>query len=263
MRRAAATVLLCLAAVACGGQDVPLASPSPTSGTPTPGVSPEPSPSPGPTTAPSPTDDPWIPPALQLPADAPTTFAEPKTPQQLADADYADLAPPGAVVTFTAVLELPEAPFEQVALAWRRGEDPFATAQGFVVWRRFDGWPAWRALHAFTDRPAKGVLGIRLDTGDLTADGVADLLTFEIAGGSGACGTWRVTGSFPEAPTEILRRETCDAELRIVQGGLQLREAVFEPGDAHCCPSAFRLTRLEWDGEAFVEISSEVRENPA
>ena len=46
----------------------------------------------------------------------------------------------------------------------------------------------WRAVYAFTDPARSGVFGIRVDTGDLTGDAIADLLSFEDLGGSGACG---------------------------------------------------------------------------
>ena len=90
----------------------------------------------------------------------------------------------------------PQDPIDQIALAWRRGADPFASTHGLVVWQRSDG-PEWRALYAFTDRPRTGVLGISMEPGDLTGDGIVDLLTNEHTGGSGACGRWRVVASNP------------------------------------------------------------------
>jgi hypothetical protein len=252
MRWLAGALLLTAIAGACTGNTVEVSSPVPTAPSPTPTVSATPAPT-G-TTSPSPSPTP-----LRLPADAPATFAESWTPAQFAAEEYADLAPPDATVTSTAVLTTPDDPFDQIGLIWRRGEDPFASEHGLVVWRRYEGAPAWRAIHAFTDRPTKGVLGITLDPGDVTGDRIDDLLTFELQGGSGACGVWRVTGSLPDAAPEIFRWKGCDAELTIVDGGLHLREAVYEPDDAHCCPSSFRITRFEWDGEAFAETSREVR----
>lgn len=257
MRWLISAMLLTAIATACTEGEGREVSPTPATPSATPGV---PSTS-APTGAPNPSPSPSQP--LGLPADAPTTFDEARTPKRLAEDGYTGLAPPGATVTSAAVLTTPDAPFDQIALTWRRGEDPFASEQGLVVWRGAEGTPAWRAIHAFTDRPAKGVLGITLDHGDVTGDGLDDLLTFELQGGSGACGIWRVTGSFPGSAPEIFRRKTCDTELTIVDGALQLRRSIYEPNDAHCCPSAFRITDLEWDGEAFVETSSEVRANPS
>jgi hypothetical protein len=172
---------------------------------------------------------------------------------EIAAADFADLAPPGATVTFTEVLLTPGDPLDQIAFAWRRGEDPFASEHGFAIWQRFETEPPWRAVYAFTDRPARGVLGIALEAGDLTADGLPELLTFEQTGGTGACGTFRVTSPRPGGASEIFREEACDVQIRIAGGALERREAVYGPDDPHCCPSAFRVSRLEWDGETFVQ----------
>jgi hypothetical protein len=149
-----------------------------------------------------------------------------------------------------------------MALVWRRGEDPFASQQGFVLWQRATPGSAWHALYAFTDGPARGVLGIDVDAADLTADGVPDVLTFEQAGGTGACGTWRVIAPGSEAADEVFRRETCDTEVAIAGDGLEIREAIFGPDDPHCCPSAVRVSRLEWDGRTFVRTRSEVVGSP-
>jgi hypothetical protein len=61
---------------------------------------------------------------------------------------------------------------------------------------------------------------------------------------------------------QVFRRSGCDTTIEPAgDGTLSMREAVFEPGDSHCCPSAFRTTTLEWDGSAFV--ATDVRESPA
>ena len=68
-------------------------------------------------------------------------------------------------------------------------------------------------------RPAAhGVLGISMEPGDLTGDGIVDLLTNEHTGGSGACGRWRVIASEPGVATEIFRRDTCDTDIAIAAG---------------------------------------------
>jgi hypothetical protein len=199
-----------------------------------------------------------VPASVRVPADAPTTVDDPDGSHAVESGDLAPLAPPGSAITRSAILIGTGDLAEQIALAWRRGDDPFSSEQGFVVWQRFSDDPAWRAVYAFTDRPRKGVLGIRLDVEDLTDDGTRDALTFEQQGGSGACGVWRVVVSTVGAADEALRRSTCDTEIQIVRGGLLVREAVFEPDDPHCCPSHLRTSRLEWDGGSFAEVSSEL-----
>jgi hypothetical protein len=227
----------------------PSASPSPTAST-SPSVTGSPSPSASPSAS--------VEPMLRLPSDAPVTLDDPAAISAVAAGDYTALAPPGATVTATWVLGAPEDPFDQIAFAWRRGEDPFALEQGFVVWQRFKTEPAWRAVYGYTDKPARQVLGITFETGDLTGDSVDEALTFEQTGGSGACGTWRVVSPSPGGASEVFRRRTCDADVRIAGATLVVREAVFEPEDAHCCPSHTRTTVLEWDGSAFEETSTEV-----
>ncbi|HSD49383.1 MAG TPA: hypothetical protein VLE71_06080 [Actinomycetota bacterium] len=264
MRRPAllALVLLSLAAAACSGGDEPPASPSPTR-TPSPSPSPsteptEPAP-PSPAPSPSPSPIPWtVPESVRVPADAPTTLDDPAAIDAVESGDLAPLAPPASEVARSATLIGTDERPAQLAVAWRRGDDPFSSEQGVVVWQRFRDDPRWRAVYAFTDRPRAGVLGIRLDADDLTGDGTLDALTFEQQGGSGACGIWRVVVSTPGAADEVFRRSTCDTEIRVAKGGLSVREAVFEPEDPHCCPSHLRTSRLEWDGEAFVEVSSEL-----
>jgi hypothetical protein len=195
---------------------------------------------------------------LRLPGDAPVTLDDPAAIARVAAGNYTVLAPPGATVTSTWALSAPGDPFDQIAFAWQRGEDPFALEHGFVVWQRFETEPTWRAVYAYTDKPAKQVLGITFETGDLTGDGVDEALTFEQTGGSGACGTWRAVSPSPGGASEVFRRKTCDTDVRIVDTTLEVREAVFEPEDAHCCPSHTRTTVLEWDGSGFGEISTEV-----
>jgi hypothetical protein len=134
--------------------------------------------------------------------------------------------------------------------------------RGVVIWMPFDDPARWEVVYAFTDPIAKGVLGIRTVSRDLTRDDVPDLLSFEDVGGSGACGTWRVVATGAAGATEVLRRRTCDADLAVVGDHLELTEAVYEPGDSHCCPSAFRTTTMEWDGAAFVETGATVSPAP-
>lgn len=249
MRPLALASLLLLALAACddGGAG--------TVGTPTPSPSPSatdtPTPTATPSAEPSPDERP-IPPAWAAPID-----------QDLPSGDLADatLVPPDAQVT--ARVELPSAGGvpDQIAVAYAIGDDPFAAEHGFALWQRFAEPPAWSVVLAFVDAPEDGVLGIVVRGGDLTGDGHADVLTFEDTGGSGACGRWRVLATIDGDARQLFSKRTCDTDIALVPGALAMREAVYEPDDAHCCPSAFRTTTLEWDGTAFVE--TDVREEPA
>jgi hypothetical protein len=255
MRRLVAVLALVLVAPSCGGRDDTPSS-STTIATTSPSATATASPSPSPSLSSSPSPSPTIQPTLQLPADAPTELSDPAGITEVAGGDLTALAPPGSTVTSTSVTTTPGDPLDQVAFAWRRGDDPFAAEQGFVVWQRFDTDPPWRAVYAFTDKPSKGVLTIDLDGADLTGDGVSDFLTLEQSGGSGACGTWRVITPSPGSAAEVFKRTACDTEVRIVGSNLEVREAVYRPNDPHCCPSAYRVSTLEWDGQAFAETSS-------
>ena len=259
--RASLLAFVLVVLVACGdtdaaGPSAPSAGPTATSASASPPTSSSGSRS---VTAPaSPSSEATPEPDLQLPADAPTVVEDPADVERISAGDLSPLVPPRADITFTAVQTTPHDPLDQLAIAWRRGSDPFASTNGFVVWQRFEG-PTWRALYAYTDRPGTGVLGITIEPGDVTGDGVADLLTNEQTGGTGVCGRWRVVASQSGAATEIFSRDTCDTEVAIAGGELRIREAVYEAGDPHCCPSAFRVTTLGWNGREWRETSSEVQ----
>ncbi|HEX9122353.1 MAG TPA: hypothetical protein VF984_03190 [Actinomycetota bacterium] len=233
----ALVALVALVAPACGGQTVDVAGASGSSTAP---VSSSPSPSLVPSPKPSPTASPQI----ELPSDAPTTF------DHAADAEQVparDLVPSQAQVVSAWRLDPPAVPLSQIGLVWTRGADPFSAEHGFVLWQRFPQDPPWRVVFGFSDDVAAGVLGVRVETGDLTGDGVPDALTFEDLGGSGACGIWRVVAPAIGSASQLYRTKTCDTDIRISSGDLVIRESVYEPGDAHCCPSRYRTTTLEWD----------------
>jgi hypothetical protein len=242
-------LVVAVAVAACDGDGRDVARPS---GSPTPSISPSPSPpaSSSPSPSPSPTAQARpIPPAWASPIH-----------EDLAPADLSDeaLVPPDAEVTDRVTLQAGGGLPDQVAVAYVVGDDPFAAEHGFAVWQRFPEPPAWSVVLAFVDAPSEGVLGIRVQPGDATGDGHDDVLTFEDIGGTGACGTWRVIAATADGADEVLRRRTCDAEFVIAPGGLDLREAVYESDDAHCCPSAFRYSTFEWNGERFVRTSAVV-----
>lgn len=253
MRRVALYAALALAAAACrGGAETPPASPA-VAPTPSPTPSASPTASPIPRFSPPPSPSPTPNPVVKLPADAPTEIAVRLAPEEV---PVEWLIPPGAQATASWVLARPGDAVSQVAVAWARGDDPFAREHGYVVWQRLeDAAPPWRAVYAYTDPPAEGVLGIRLQVHDLTGDGVDDALTFEETGGSGACGTWRVVETGPGFAAQIFKRRTCDTDIQTSGGSLVIREAVYEPDDPHCCPSAYRTTTLAWNGVSWDVVS--------
>jgi hypothetical protein len=252
-----ALVLVLFVACAGGAGSEPSSSPSPSAtASPSPTAA-SPTASPTPSTTPSPTPEP----DLQLPADASTSVDDPATVARVAAGDLAPLSPPGSTISSSEIWTTPADPLEQIALVWRRGEDPFAPETGLIVWQLTPDQATWRAVYAFTDRPRTGVLGIEVASGDLTGDGIADLLTLERSGGSGACGRSRIVAPTAGSAAEIFRQDACDTEIAIVDGALEIREAVFGPDDPHCCPSAIRTSTLEWDGERFEQTSS--AEKPA
>jgi hypothetical protein len=237
-------IVAALALAACDGDGGNVAQPSVTaSPTVLPSPTPSDSPSAAPTPSPSPTPEPRpIPPAWAAPID-----------DDLGASDLPSeaLVPPDAQLSDRVTLPAGGDAPDQVAVTYVIGDDPFAAEHGFALWQRFEDRPHWSVVLAFVDAATSGVLGIRVAAGDATGDGHDDVLTFEETGGSGACGTWRVIATEEDDTREVLRRKTCDAEFVISPGALELRTAVYEPNDAHCCPSAFRYTTFAWNGEAF------------
>jgi hypothetical protein len=258
LRLAAPVALVALASLACGGESVaPSRSPvGTTAPAPTATVSPAAA---SPTeTRPAVSPTPAAEGTVRLPRDAPRTF------DRFVDAEDVPpeaLAPPGAVVgsRWTGVVETTSrhATAPALAFTWSRG-DPAAPESGLEVWIRSDTTeqPPWRVVFAFTDPPRAGVLGVRFETADVTHDRSTDLLSFESQGGSGACGVWRVISMHVETVDEIYRVQACDTEVRIAGGDLAVREAVYRPDDAHCCPSAYRTTTSRWTGRRWNVVST-------
>lgn len=135
------------------------------------------------------------------------------------------------------------------------GSDPFQQARGFVVWRRSVGGPPWQAVYGLAHSKREGVLSISADVTDLTGDGSDEALIREETGGSGACATYRVIDLAAASP--IWTRALCDAEVQPSPDplGLWVVARVYEPGDAHCCPSAISERVLAWRDGRFVEVS--------
>jgi len=221
MRRAIwATTLVVLAAGCSGRSGAPRPDPTPATETPSPVGVPS-----------------GTPPSYDRDVDAPLVPAERLVPMGATVSDVWYAMPAGG----SAIL---------VAYARPTG-DPLRAEHGLVVWRRFPGSSEpWRPLLGLRDPAARGVIQIRATIGDMTGDGSPDALTFEDAGGSGVCGTWRVLDLAANAI--VFQRKTCDTTIDVstAPAGLMVREAIYAPGDAHCCPSATKVSVLTWDGSS-------------
>lgn len=196
--------------------------------------------------------EPDAPSATFSPVDLPTG-----TPESYAESlDAADLPPEVLVPDGTSPSELwpviaPDGTqFALVAFA-APSDDPFRQPRGLIVWRRFEDAPPWRPVFGISDAADAGVVQIRVIIGDATGDDSPDALTFDDTGGSGACGVWRVLDLAANA--QVFERQTCDTTIEISTdpAGLSVREAVFEEGDAHCCPSATRTSVLVLEGSSW------------
>ncbi|MGZ5212146.1 MAG: hypothetical protein ACXWEG_00455 [Actinomycetota bacterium] len=235
MRRAIWVTSLVVLATACSGESVAPRSVSPSGTSPfkTPLVSPPPS------TSPSPSIEP-----VGVPVGTPPSFAQ---DVDAADLPADELVPDGTAPTDIWAATSPDGTqFALIAFA-APSDDPFRQARGLVVWRRFDDAPPWRAVFGLSDPADAGVLAVHALIGDATGDGSPDAITFEDTGGSGACGTWRVLDL--AANTGVFTRKTCDTTIDLSPDpvGLVVREAVFEQGDAHCCPSFTKISILTFD----------------
>jgi hypothetical protein len=151
---------------------------------------------------------------------------------------------------------------DAIVVAWTMpGPDPFRLDRGIVAWRRFDdGGAPWRPVwgEAFAAR-RNPLQNLTADVADVTGDGSADAIVSAEIGGSGACGTTLVVDL--ATGQRIYRSAGCD---RVVTAstdpvGLSIREAIYRPGDAHCCPSAVRTTVLVFDGSWTTASSTTAR----
>ncbi|MGQ0670538.1 MAG: hypothetical protein ACT4PO_12830 [Actinomycetota bacterium] len=246
MRRLPIVLALAVFAASCGGTEVrttPRTSPT---------LTPAPSPS-----ATSPASSP-TPSPVTLPPGVPSEFTEDLPAEEVPPGA---LVPEGSQVTGTWYVPESGGIGEQIVVAWATGADPFRQEHGLALWQRHVDDPPWRAAYAFLDKVGRGVLGIRAQLGDLTADGHEDVLSFEDTGGSGACGVWRVLATVEGAVAELYHRQTCDTDIVASEGTLIVTEAVFEPADAHCCPSATRTRTLRWGGTGWEVVDQTITPN--
>jgi hypothetical protein len=180
--------------------------------------------------------------APRLPGGMPPSFGD---AVEAANVPSAALIPLRAVVTGT--WRTQTAGGEAIVVSWEfPGRDPFRKDRGVAAWRRFDDggapWrPVWGASYPARRDP---VLGIDTKIADVTGDGSPDALVTASTGGSGDCGTTSVVDL--AAGSEVYRDTGCDRTIEPSSDpvGLHIHEAVYAPGDPHCCPSSFRDTVL-------------------
>jgi hypothetical protein len=225
-----------LAGSCAGGSPAPL---PPTEATPSAGPSLDP-PSPTPTVSmtPTPSIDPF-------PPGVPTTYGPDVAAEEV---PTEALIPRGAIPTgewfaFTDA-------GVTILIAWAEpGEDLTRLRRGIAVWRPAATAPHWRLASVRTHRANEGLTEIQVTPADVTGDGSDDAVVFEGTSGSGACGAWLVLELL--TLERIFDRQLCDARVEPAPEGtpgLEVTESVYHQGDAHCCPSAIRRTRLTWAG---------------
>jgi hypothetical protein len=181
---------------------------------------------------------------VNVPAGTPASFDE---DVESSDIPPEVLIPPGTSVTDVWYAETSAGSSILVAYV-DPGTDPFRLEHGLIVWRRSPGEPEpWRPVFGLLDPPERGVVELEAIVGDATGDGSPDALTFENTGGSGVCGTWRVIDLAANAI--VFTKKACDTTIDLANDpvGLVVREAVFAPGDAHCCPSSTKTSILMFD----------------
>lgn len=173
------------------------------------------------------------------------------------DVPVAALIPIGAEVTGS--WTTPTADGDAIVVAWAvPGDDPFRQDTGIVAWRRFqDGGLPWRPVwgEAFSAK-RDPMLGVSSQLADVTGDGSADALVFAEQGGSGGCGRTLVVDL--ATGQEIFHQDGCDRRVdpSVDPVGLTITEAVYAPGDPHCCPSSVRTTTLVYTGGRWQRASS-------
>lgn len=187
---------------------------------------------------------------IELPPHTASTVA---TDVAAADLVTAALIPRGADVEQTWITHDPEA----LVIAYVvPGSDPFRQDRGTIVWRRFDTEPAWRAVAWFPTSAGSGVLGVDGVVADVTGDGLQDVLMAAYTGGSGACARWSVVDV--AAAAQVFARDLCDGRIdpSVDPVGLSIDQAVYRPGDPHCCPSAFKTSVLVYGADGVWTVAS-------
>src|SRR4051812_26155256 len=143
---------------------------------------------------------------------------------------------------------------DAILVSWEMpGGDPFRTDRGIAAWRRFDdGGAPWRPVWGRTYPSGHApVQNVTAEIADVTGDGSDDAVILAETGGSGSCGATSVVDL--AAGALVYRSKGCDRTVdpNADPPGLVVREAVYRPGDAHCCPSNVRTTVLVDDGDTW------------
>lgn len=148
---------------------------------------------------------------------------------------------------------------------WDREDDPRNTkgarvgVAGVVLWRqeRFrNGGLRWRSLY---QRRYPPYAYVTVETGDITGDGVPEVL-HSSEQGSGGCGPHYVVMAIGRRAREIFRRESCETHYRIFRRVFMINEPVGPcpvDGGAHCSGGR-RLVRMRWTGTRLVRASVKV-----
>jgi hypothetical protein len=212
--------LFLILAAACSGSGAPSSSPSDT-----PEASPYPS---------------------GLPAGLPPSFGD-----AVGSGDVPDAALVPLKAQVTGSWRATTSAGEAIVVTWEvPGGDPFRTDRGIAAWRRFDDggapWrPVWGRAYPSGHAPLQNITA---QIADVTGDGSDDAVILAETGGSGSCGATSVVDLATGAL--VYRSSGCDRTVdpNADPPGLVVREAVYRPGDAHCCPSRVRTAVLVDDG---------------
>jgi hypothetical protein len=202
----------------------------------------------------SPTTTPSSSPLPSLPAGLPPSFGNDVSP---GDVPAAALIPIGAEVTGS--WDASTSTDDALVVAWSvPGPDPFRQDHGIAAWRRFDdGGSPWRPVWGMAFSALRDpMLAVSGQVADVTGDGSEDAIVFAERGGSGGCGLTLVVDL--ATGTEVFREEGCDRRVDPSGDpvGLTITEAIFAPGDPHCCPSSVRTTTLVYVDGTWERASS-------
>jgi hypothetical protein len=191
-----------------------------------------------------------------------TVEAAPTRPLVVERFVYATPAQPTAFAppdTSIRLWQISARPARLVAI-WTRDDDPRnrkdtrrPRTAGVVVWRRerFSGATRWRVVY---ERRYPAYANIYVETGDVTADGIPDVLHYDRQG-SGGCGAHYLVGTVGTAEREIFRRESCETDYRIFRRVFMINQPIgpcpVSRAGAHCSGGS-RLVRMRWTGTRLV-----------
>ena len=198
--------------------------------------------------------------------------------------------PPGAKVT--GFHNVPTGSGELAVVSWATGEYSDRDRAGLFVWSsaeteetslgRLVRGTSWDLIYTIDIRPVKGHgatarvaagppasqvvqpshadrAGLN-EAGDVTGDGVPDLLTMEGNSGTGGCGRWRVLENEGSSVREIFSIEDCELSIAIKRGALRIDSAIYGKGCKSIHGCGRRRTSLRWNGVDFAEVRSRVIE---